>query len=49
MAQMKLSILRIQVELISNTASVEEVSHKQSNAVYEKDYYALVMDDLDKV
>lgn len=44
-----LCVLRLKFELVSNAAKVEKVSHEQSNAVYEKDYYVVVMDDFNKV
>lgn len=40
---------RSKLELISNAAAMAKVSHKQSHAVFEKDYYVLVMDNLGKV
>lgn len=42
-------IFRLQLELVSNAAALKEVSHTQSNTIYAKDYYVLVMDNLEKV
>lgn len=39
----------LKLELISNGAPIKEVSHDKSNTIYNKEYYAFVIDDFDKV
>lgn len=43
------SFNRMEVILISNAANASKDSHVQSNTIYEKDYYVLIMDDFNKV
>lgn len=39
----------LNLELVTNAMKMTKVSHVQSNAIYAKDYYVLIMDDYDKV
>lgn len=39
----------LKLELVSNAAPIKSVSHKESNIIYEKDYYVIVIDDFNKV
>lgn len=39
----------LKVELVSNAAPIKDVSHDESNTIYEKDYYVFVIDDINKV
>ena len=39
----------MEIILISNAVDAKKASHVQSNTIYAKDYYVLIMDDLNKV